>query len=47
MKAAVFKRNLVPSVVGLDDFPNKFEAMRTPSADLKVMLEPGLGTDNL
>ena len=38
---------LVTSVVGLDEFPNKFEAMRTPSADLKVMLEPGLGTGNL
>ncbi|MED5396438.1 MAG: zinc-binding dehydrogenase, partial [Pseudomonadota bacterium] len=38
---------LVTSVVGLDDFPNKFEAMRTPSADLKVMLEPDLGINSL
>ena len=38
---------LVTSVVGLDDFPNKFEAMRIPSADLKVMLEPDLSANNL
>jgi (R,R)-butanediol dehydrogenase/meso-butanediol dehydrogenase/diacetyl reductase len=38
---------LVTSVVGLDDFPNKFEAMRTPGADLKVMLEPDSGINNL
>jgi threonine dehydrogenase-like Zn-dependent dehydrogenase len=38
---------LVTSVVGLDDFSNKFEAMRTPGADLKVMLEPDSGINNL
>ena len=38
---------LVTGVVGLDDFSNKFEAMRTPGADLKVMLEPDSGINNL
>ncbi len=33
---------LVTSVVGLDEFPDRFEALRSPGADLKVMLEPGL-----
>jgi len=35
---------LVTSVVGLDDFPHKFEALRSPGADLKVMLEPGFSS---
>jgi len=47
MKAAVFKRNLVSSVVGLHEFLNKFEAMRASSSDLKAMLETDLGIDNL
>ena len=33
---------LVTSVVGLDEFPDRFEALRSPGADLKVMLDPGL-----
>ena len=35
---------LVTSVVGLDEFPDKFEALRSPGADLKVMLEPGIAS---
>ena len=35
---------LVTSVIGLDDFPHKFEALRSPGADLKVMLEPGFSS---
>ena len=38
---------LVTSVVGLADFPSKFEAMRTPGVDLKVMLEPDSGINSL